>query len=62
MPLRPEAICCFSSDSDVSVCFQEQSRSDAEKLIAEVTSLVSNHMRRQKELVCSYTLKISHHM
>ncbi|CAN4121329.1 unnamed protein product [Withania somnifera] len=31
--------------------YEEQSRSDAEKLIADVTSLVSNHMRRQKELV-----------
>jgi kinesin family protein 11 len=31
---------------------QEQSKSDAEKLIADVTNLVSNHIRRQKELVC----------
>ncbi|XP_009768589.1 kinesin-like protein KIN-5C [Nicotiana sylvestris] len=31
--------------------YEEQSRSDAEKLIADMTSLVSNHMRRQKELV-----------
>lgn len=30
---------------------QEQSRSDAEKLIADMTSLVSNHICRQKELV-----------
>lgn len=32
--------------------FQEQSKSDAEKLIADVTNLVSDHIRRQKELVC----------
>lgn len=31
---------------------QEQSKSDAEKLIADVTNLVSDHIRRQKELVC----------
>lgn len=31
---------------------QEQTKSDTEKLIADVTSLVSSHMRRQKELVC----------
>lgn len=31
---------------------QEQSRSDAEKLIADMTSLVSDHIRRQMDLVC----------
>ncbi|KAL0410132.1 UNVERIFIED_CONTAM: Kinesin-like protein KIN-5C [Sesamum latifolium] len=31
--------------------YEEQSRSDAEKLIADVTSLVSDCMRRQKEMV-----------
>lgn len=40
---------------------QEQSKSDAEKLIADMTNLVSNHIRRQKELVrtcfvCFYLL------
>nr|GMC88911.1 kinesin-like protein KIN-5C [Ipomoea batatas] len=30
---------------------QEQSKSDTEKLIADMNSLVSNHMRRQRELV-----------
>ncbi|KAJ6800792.1 kinesin-like protein KIN-5C isoform X2 [Iris pallida] len=31
--------------------YEEQSRSEAEKLIADVTSLVSSHIGRQKELV-----------
>ncbi|KAI8016225.1 Kinesin-like protein KIN-5C [Camellia lanceoleosa] len=31
--------------------YEEQSTSDAEKLIADVTNLVSSHIRRQKELV-----------
>ncbi|KAM0021520.1 putative plus-end-directed kinesin ATPase [Helianthus debilis subsp. tardiflorus] len=31
--------------------FEEQSRSDAEKLIADVTSLFSSHLSRQKEMV-----------
>ncbi|XP_076908537.1 kinesin-like protein KIN-5C [Bidens hawaiensis] len=31
--------------------YEEQSRSDAQKLIADVTSLVSSHMSRQKEMV-----------
>ncbi|XP_057506959.1 kinesin-like protein KIN-5C [Actinidia eriantha] len=31
--------------------YEKQSQSDADKLIAEVTDLVSNHIRRQKELV-----------
>ncbi|PHT25215.1 hypothetical protein CQW23_35149 [Capsicum baccatum] len=40
------------SIAEFEKAYEEQSRSDAEKLIAEMTSLVSNHMRRQKELVC----------
>ncbi|KAJ8537625.1 hypothetical protein K7X08_014165 [Anisodus acutangulus] len=39
------------SIAEFEKAYEEQSRSDAEKLIADVTSLVSNHMRRQKELV-----------
>ncbi|XP_055812305.1 kinesin-like protein KIN-5C [Solanum dulcamara] len=39
------------SIAEFEKAYEEQSRADAEKLIAEVTSLVSNHMRRQKELV-----------
>ncbi|XP_028784778.1 kinesin-like protein KIN-5C [Neltuma alba] len=31
--------------------YEEQSRSDAEKLIADMTGLVSNHIRRQMDLV-----------
>ncbi|GMI71067.1 hypothetical protein like AT2G36200 [Hibiscus trionum] len=31
--------------------YEEQSKSDAEKLIADMTNLVYNHVRRQKELV-----------
>ncbi|XVF76179.1 hypothetical protein PTKIN_Ptkin13bG0245800 [Pterospermum kingtungense] len=31
--------------------YEEQSKSDAKKLIADMTSLVYNHVRRQKELV-----------
>ncbi|KAI7732548.1 hypothetical protein M8C21_024154 [Ambrosia artemisiifolia] len=31
--------------------YEEQSRSDAEKLIADVTSLVSSHLSKQKEMV-----------
>ncbi|XP_024968128.1 kinesin-like protein KIN-5C [Cynara cardunculus var. scolymus] len=31
--------------------YEEQSKSDAQKLIADVTSLVSNHISRQKEMV-----------
>lgn len=33
-------------------CKQEQSRSEEEKLLANITNLVSDHMRRQRELVC----------
>ncbi|XP_009600226.1 kinesin-like protein KIN-5C isoform X1 [Nicotiana tomentosiformis] len=39
------------SIAEFEKAYEEQSKSDAEKLIADVTSLVSNHMRRQKELV-----------
>lgn len=38
---------------------QEQSRSDTEKLIADMTSLVSNHIRRQMDLVCFLFLLLS---
>lgn len=31
---------------------QEKTKSDAEKLIADMTNLVSNHIRRQNDLVC----------
>ncbi|EHA8588174.1 putative Kinesin-like protein KIN-5C [Cocos nucifera] len=31
--------------------YEEQSRSEEEKLLTDITNLVSNHMRRQKELV-----------
>ncbi|KAL9227692.1 hypothetical protein vseg_003350 [Gypsophila vaccaria] len=31
--------------------FEEQSKSDAEKLIADMTNLVTSHIRRQKEMV-----------
>ncbi|CAI9097700.1 OLC1v1034170C1 [Oldenlandia corymbosa var. corymbosa] len=36
---------------DFQKAYEEQSRSDAEKLIAEMTTLLSTHMCRQKELV-----------
>ncbi|KAK1404707.1 kinesin-like protein KIN-5C [Heracleum sosnowskyi] len=39
------------SITDFQKAYEEQSRSDAEKLIADMTSLVSNHICRQKELV-----------
>ena len=38
---------------------QEQSRLDAEKLIANMISLVSDCMRRQREMVCFYVF--NHH-
>ena len=31
---------------------QEQSKFDAEKLVADISNLLSNHIQRQKELVC----------
>ncbi|KAI7748783.1 hypothetical protein M8C21_013644 [Ambrosia artemisiifolia] len=36
---------------DFQKAYEEQSRSDAQKLIADVTSLVSSHMSRQKQMV-----------
>ncbi|VFQ87003.1 unnamed protein product [Cuscuta campestris] len=46
----------FEDDQKKSIAefkkaFEEQSKSDTEKLIADMHSLVSNHMRRQRELV-----------
>lgn len=35
----------------LSSSLQEQSKSDAEKLIADISSLVTNHICRQKEMV-----------
>ncbi|XP_057777957.1 kinesin-like protein KIN-5C [Salvia miltiorrhiza] len=37
--------------TEFSKAYEEQSRSDAQKLIADVTTLVSDCMRRQKEMV-----------
>ncbi|KAI5674373.1 hypothetical protein M9H77_14737 [Catharanthus roseus] len=37
--------------ADFQKAYEEQTKSEAEKLISEMTTLVSNHMRRQKELV-----------
>ncbi|KAL1290080.1 hypothetical protein AAHE18_20G103800 [Arachis hypogaea] len=37
--------------ADFRKSFEEQSRSDSEKLIADMTSLVSDHIRRQMDLV-----------
>ncbi|KAK3043529.1 hypothetical protein RJ639_002108 [Escallonia herrerae] len=37
--------------SDFQKAYEEQSKSDTEKLIADMTTLVSNHIRSQKELV-----------
>ncbi|KAK9075819.1 hypothetical protein SSX86_004148 [Deinandra increscens subsp. villosa] len=36
---------------ELQKAYEEQSKSDAQKLIADVTSLVSSHMSRQKEMV-----------
>ncbi|GAY33075.1 hypothetical protein CUMW_005500 [Citrus unshiu] len=41
----------MKSIADFQKAYEEQTKSDTEKLIADVTSLVSSHMRRQKELV-----------
>lgn len=41
----------MKSIAEFQKAYEEQSKSDAEKLIADVTNLVSNHIRRQKELV-----------
>ncbi|CAL5389232.1 unnamed protein product [Camellia sinensis] len=40
-----------TSIEEFEKAYAEQSTSDAEKLIADVTNLVSSHIRRQKELV-----------
>ncbi|KAJ6833050.1 kinesin-like protein KIN-5C [Iris pallida] len=40
-----------TSIADFQKAYEEQSRSEAEKLIADVTNLVSSHIGRQKELV-----------
>ncbi|KAE9621749.1 putative plus-end-directed kinesin ATPase [Lupinus albus] len=37
---------------DFKQAYEEQSRSDAEKLIVDMTSLVTDHIRRQMDLVC----------
>ncbi|KAF7820171.1 kinesin-like protein KIN-5C [Senna tora] len=39
------------SIAEFKKAYEEQSKSDAEKLIADMTSLVSNHIRRQMDLV-----------
>ncbi|XP_058088243.1 kinesin-like protein KIN-5C [Magnolia sinica] len=39
------------SIDDFQKAYKEQSRSEAEKLVADLTNLVSNHIRRQEELV-----------
>uniref|UniRef100_A0A803L2W5 Kinesin-like protein n=1 Tax=Chenopodium quinoa TaxID=63459 RepID=A0A803L2W5_CHEQI len=41
----------INSISEFQKAFEEQSRSDAEKLLADVTDLVTSHIRRQKEMV-----------
>ncbi|PHU05646.1 putative kDa kinesin-related protein [Capsicum chinense] len=37
--------------SEFEAAYEEQSKAEAEKLIADMTTLVSNHLHRQKELV-----------
>ncbi|XP_034695034.1 kinesin-like protein KIN-5C [Vitis riparia] len=41
----------MKSIAEFQKAYEEQSKSDAEKLIADMTNLVSKHIRRQKELV-----------
>ncbi|XP_030926949.1 kinesin-like protein KIN-5C [Quercus lobata] len=41
----------MKSIAEFQKAYEEQSKSDAEKLIADVTNLVSDHIRRQKDLV-----------
>ncbi|OAY42946.2 kinesin-like protein KIN-5C [Manihot esculenta] len=41
----------LKSITDFQKAYEEQSKSDAEKLVADISNLVSNHIRRQKELV-----------
>ncbi|KAJ8899611.1 hypothetical protein K2173_018585 [Erythroxylum novogranatense] len=37
--------------ADFQKAYEEQSKSDAEKLVTDINNLVSNHIKRQKELV-----------
>ncbi|KAJ6316430.1 hypothetical protein OIU78_019674 [Salix suchowensis] len=37
--------------ADFQKAYEEQSKSDAEKLVADINNLVSNHLQRQKDLV-----------
>ncbi|KAH8504742.1 hypothetical protein H0E87_012111 [Populus deltoides] len=37
--------------TDFQEAYEEQSKTDAEKLVADINNLVSNHLQRQKELV-----------
>ncbi|XP_044489949.1 kinesin-like protein KIN-5C [Mangifera indica] len=41
----------IKSIADFQKAYEEQTKSDAEKLIADMTNLVSNHIRRQNDLV-----------
>ncbi|KDP37322.1 hypothetical protein JCGZ_06776 [Jatropha curcas] len=41
----------LKSLNDFQKAYEEQSKSDAEKLVADISNLVSNHILRQKELV-----------
>ncbi|KAF2289708.1 hypothetical protein GH714_038107 [Hevea brasiliensis] len=41
----------LKSITDFQKAYEEQSKSDAEKLVADISNLVSNHIQRQKELV-----------
>ncbi|XP_015581587.2 kinesin-like protein KIN-5C [Ricinus communis] len=41
----------LKSIADFQKAYEEQSKSDAEKLVADISNLVSSHIRRQKELV-----------
>ncbi|KAI4364061.1 hypothetical protein MLD38_020200 [Melastoma candidum] len=45
--------------SEFQKAYDEQSKHDEEKLIADMTTLVSNHMRSQKEMVDARLLSIS---
>ncbi|WCJ34284.1 Kinesin-like protein KIN-5C [Euphorbia peplus] len=41
----------LKSISDFQKAYEEQSKSDAEKLVADINNLVSSHIQRQKEMV-----------
>ncbi|KAK1300158.1 hypothetical protein QJS10_CPB13g01540 [Acorus calamus] len=41
-----------TSIADFQKAYEEQTQFETEKLLADLTNLVSNHMQRQKELVC----------